>query len=290
MKLFLIGFGLVEFNSTLTSFIHTPEFQRLGQIKMGLWHTVYPAAIETRLTHSLEVAHLAGMAARTLGMKHTYRMHDLIMVAGLLHDIGHVATCHVLDHVLEEKYDSNHEDRSCQVVREIYVKKYGLLHPSEGETVCCMIKGIEEKEDSEPWWYHLVHHPNSDNPDVDRLAYLHSNGIYCGLPRIDPSFMIQHMVVDADGGMIYSESCQTHVDIVQRLRAHMHRVCYQHSCVKHVERVYLSAIAKCVDLVKLVEGLEWLNLTDAALDTVLRRGAPKHMLAIDTHACKEFKE
>lgn len=100
MRLFVLSQGLVHIPEPLVPFVHTSCLQRLTRVKMGLWWCVYPSAVETRFTHSIEVMVLAEKVLDVMGVR-CPRVRKLVMVGALYHDVGHVALSHALDHDTE---------------------------------------------------------------------------------------------------------------------------------------------------------------------------------------------
>ncbi|UXD22684.1 hypothetical protein IPA_07335 [Ignicoccus pacificus DSM 13166] len=119
--------GFIEFPSDLfETLIDTEIFQRLREIRqLGLSHYVYPGANHTRFEHSLGVAHVVKnmlnnirknteeMVIRYLRFKdlkeyagevldHLDSMKKEIIVAALLHDLGHVALSHVFEVAMKD--------------------------------------------------------------------------------------------------------------------------------------------------------------------------------------------
>ena len=59
--------GYIELEPVLVRIIHTPEFQRMKDIKqLGATYWVYPGASHNRFEHSLGTAYLAGKMIETL--------------------------------------------------------------------------------------------------------------------------------------------------------------------------------------------------------------------------------
>ena len=264
---------------------------------MGLWYHVYPSAVETRFTHSLEVMMLAEKLLDTMGVR-CHRVRKLVMVGALYHDVGHVALSHALDHCIEALTGLDHEHRSCQVVHEILHKEHGLLDEGESHIVQAIISGtvtkeaqkaMDEDEEAkwEPWMLQVVHHPDPNTPDVDRLAYIASNGIFCGLITMKPDFIISHAAKDTKTGNLMWRGCEEQIAMVQVVRAHMHRVCYQHPYVKRVEAAYLDAIRSTrlleQEAAKRDHKCWWMVVDDAWLYTQLYLLAPTQLKQIETH-------
>ncbi len=92
--------------------VDTPIFQRLRYIKQnGLLHFVFPGAVHTRFSHSLGTFHLAGRAFNSLfenvsrsdpaalASKEFQYIRQVFETAALLHDCGHSAFSHSIEHV-----------------------------------------------------------------------------------------------------------------------------------------------------------------------------------------------
>ena len=59
--------GYIELEPVLMRIIHTPQFQRMKDIKqLGATYWVYPGASHNRFEHSLGTAYLAGKMIETL--------------------------------------------------------------------------------------------------------------------------------------------------------------------------------------------------------------------------------
>jgi uncharacterized protein len=95
------GFITTPYNILLQIIDH-PYFQRLRRIKqLGLSHLVYPGALHTRFHHAMGCTHLMQQAIDTL----RYNGHEItddeakgVLIAILLHDIGHGPFSHALEH------------------------------------------------------------------------------------------------------------------------------------------------------------------------------------------------
>jgi len=93
-------YGLIDFTDEEREVIQHPYFQRLRRVsQLALAHYVFPGATHTRFSHSLGVAHLAGLLAHELGLPIAERR--LLRIAALMHDIGHFPLSHSLESVYE---------------------------------------------------------------------------------------------------------------------------------------------------------------------------------------------
>lgn len=99
----------------LLDLIDTREFQRLRHIKqLGLSPFTYPGAEHTRFGHSLGVVHLTKrfldkiITLRDVDKKYIEELMDyrmLVLVAALLHDIGHGPFSHALEKTTKVKHE-----------------------------------------------------------------------------------------------------------------------------------------------------------------------------------------
>ena len=108
---------IIEFDTNnpveaaLWDVIQTPAFQRLRRIKqLGFSELVYPGATHSRFSHSIGVFHIARNLISVL--KDRLRISDpnFVIVAALLHDIGHGPFSHTFERVYRDlEIPLNHE-------------------------------------------------------------------------------------------------------------------------------------------------------------------------------------
>lgn len=150
--------------------IQLPEFQRLRRIKqLGLTSMVYPGAQHTRFQHAIGAMHLMYTAVKSLRAKNieiSEKEEVGVLLAILLHDIGHGPFSHTLEHSLLENV--NHEHISSVLMHQINAKMDGNLTTA--------IQIFENKY-SRPFFHQLV----SSQMDMDRLDYLRRDSFYTGV-------------------------------------------------------------------------------------------------------------
>lgn len=149
--------------------VEHPYYQRLRRItQLGLTHYVYPGATHTRFNHTLGAMHLIQKAIRVLRSKQvdiTAAEAEGLMIAILLHDIGHGPFSHSLEYVL---MDIPHEELSIAFMEELNKEFDGRLS---------LALQIFRNEHPKKYLYQLV----SGQLDMDRLDYLTRDSFFTGV-------------------------------------------------------------------------------------------------------------
>lgn len=165
----IYGFVSIPYDIVFDLIEH-PFFQRLRRIKqLGMTHLVYPGALHTRFHHALGAMHLMTKAIEVLRSKGHTITHDEaqgVVIAILLHDIGHGPFSHALEHSLV--HGISHEkisDAFMDKLNKLFHNKLGLA-----------IKIFRNKYPK-----HFLHQMVSSQLDMDRLDYLRRDSFYTGV-------------------------------------------------------------------------------------------------------------
>ena len=123
-------YGFISIPTDLVfDLIEHPYFQRLRYIKqLGMTHLVYPGALHTRFHHALGAMYLMSMAIETLrnkGHAITDDEEEAVIIAILLHDIGHGPFSHALEESIVEGI--SHEDISSMLMHKLNAQFEGKL-------------------------------------------------------------------------------------------------------------------------------------------------------------------
>lgn len=149
--------------------VEHPYYQRLRRVtQLGFTHYVYPGATHTRFNHTLGAMHLIQKAIRVLrskGVEITKAEAESLMIAILLHDIGHGPFSHSLEYVL---MDIPHEQLSIAFMEELNQEFEGKLS---------LAIQIFKNEHPKKYLYQLV----SGQLDMDRLDYLTRDSFFTGV-------------------------------------------------------------------------------------------------------------
>ena len=101
--------GYIEIDDLAIAIIDTVEMQRLRRIRqLGFSYLVYPGANHTRFEHSLGVYHLMTLLLDRLEVAKEEEQE--LIVASLIHDIGHGPYSHVTEPVIKKITGNSHED------------------------------------------------------------------------------------------------------------------------------------------------------------------------------------
>lgn len=178
--------GTMQFTSSedawIKPFIDSAHFQRMRHIKqLGLGDLIFPGAVHTRFNHSLGCCYVASQIAHKIGLPPTDQ--QLVMIASLLHDIGHGPFSHAFEGLFEQKLIL-HEDWTpyflADYSQDAFFQTYNQLNPNNKLT-----------EDIFQQIANMIMHQPVNNPvladivssqlDADRLDYLLRDSHFCGV-------------------------------------------------------------------------------------------------------------
>ena len=278
-------YRFIEVSDLCKQFIDTPEFQRLRNIKqLGLAFYVYPSAVHTRFEHSLGVMHLAGRVGDLLSV--SPREKDLLQLAGLYHDIGHVATSHLLDYILEENNNPfTHEERSIFILNKVN-QRLGLLSQRDVQIITKMIRG-DTTDEKKPYLFEIVSN-KAFGIDVDRLDYLQRDSYHTGMPMFQPDYLLKCLRI-RDGRLAVLEKGRAEVEMMYENRKRLLTLVCRHKAVISTEVLMRKAIHE-LKLEKMFEDEGWLDLDDMSLDVMMRKDCPKLLKTIQTRSWERIPQ
>jgi uncharacterized protein len=157
-------------NSLIFDIIEHPYFQRLRRVaQMGFSSLVYPGANHTRFHHAIGCLHLMQKTVRTLRFKEVVISDaeaNALYIAILLHDIGHGAFSHALEHSIVNGI--SHEEISLKFMKKLNEEFDGQLS---------LAIEIFEGNYKRPFFNQLI----SSQLDIDRLDYLKRDSFFTGV-------------------------------------------------------------------------------------------------------------
>src|SRR5579862_8315652 len=178
--------GTMQFTSLedawVKPFIDSPNFQRLRHIKqLGLGDVIFPGAVHSRFNHCLGCCYVASQIAQKVGL--TDDEQQLVMIACLLHDIGHGPFSHAFEGIFYNKLIL-HEDWTPYFLadynNDLFFASYNERNPKHPldrkkfEEIANMImhQPIEKR---------MLADVVSSQLDADRLDYLLRDSHFCGV-------------------------------------------------------------------------------------------------------------
>lgn len=157
-------------NELIFDVMEHPWIQRLRRIKqLGLTQLVYPGALHTRFHHAIGAMHLMQLAIDSLRLKgHPINEEEAngVLLAILLHDIGHGPYSHALEHSIVKEMD--HEELSL-----LFIKELNREFKHQLDTALAIFSDQYPKK--------FLHRLVASQLDMDRLDYLKRDSFFTGV-------------------------------------------------------------------------------------------------------------
>jgi hypothetical protein len=232
-------YGFITIPSDLVyDLIQHPYVQRLRYIKqLGMTHLVYPGALHTRFHHALGAMHLMGLALETIkskGQAISYQEEEAVIVAILLHDIGHGPFSHALEHTIVDGV--SHEHISTLLMDNLNREFDGKLG---------LALKIFNNRYHKKFLYQLV----SGQLDLDRMDYLNRDSFFTGVSEGVISFdRIIKMLDVVDDQLVVEEKGIYSIEKFLIARRLMYWQVYLHKTVIAAEQMLVKILERAKEL------------------------------------------
>ncbi len=233
--------GFIDLNSGLLfDLIEHPYFQRLRRVRqLGLTSNVYPGANHTRFEHSIGTMHLAQTALNVLrgkGVVITDEEAEGVMVALLLHDLGHGPFSHALEESIVKGIA--HEELSILFMQDLNDEFNGRL-----DLAIRIFLNQYPK--------HFLHLLVSSQLDMDRLDFLKRDSFYCGVSEgvVSSDRIIKMLDVREDQLVVEAKGIYS-VENFLIARRLMYWQVYLHKTVVSAERLLVNLLRRASDLIE----------------------------------------
>ncbi|UUF13185.1 MULTISPECIES: HD domain-containing protein [Flavobacterium] len=225
-------------NELIYDLIQHPYFQRLRRIsQMGLSYLVYPGANHTRFHHALGCMHLMQKAVESLRFKGVAISNEeecALLIAILLHDIGHGPFSHAMEKSIVE--DVNHEAISLLFMNRLNDEFDGRL-----SLAIQVFKGEYHRK----FMLQLI----SSQLDMDRMDYLKRDSFYTGVAEgnVNSERLIQMMNV-VDDVLVIEEKGIYSVEKFLLSRRLMYWQAYLHKTSLVAELILMKVLKRAKEL------------------------------------------
>lgn len=225
-------------NPFIYDLVQHPYFQRLRRIsQMGLSYLVYPGAHHTRFHHALGCMHIMQKAIEVLrfkGIMISDEEENALLIAILLHDIGHGPFSHAMEHSIVE--DVNHEAISLLFMNKLNEEFDGKL-----SLAIQIFKGQYHRK----FMLQLI----SSQLDMDRMDYLKRDSFYSGVAEgnISSDRLIQMMTV-VDDRLVIEEKGIYSVEKFLMARRLMYWQVYFHKTSLVAELILTKVLKRAKEL------------------------------------------
>jgi HD superfamily phosphohydrolase len=232
-------YGFITIPSELVyDLIQHPYVQRLRYIKqLGMTHLVYPGALHTRFHHALGAMHLMSLAFETIkskGQAVSYEEEEAVMIAILLHDIGHGPFSHALEHTIVDGV--SHEHITALLMKNLNQEFDGKLS---------LALEIFNNRYPKTFLHQLV----SGQLDIDRLDYLNRDSFFTGVSEGVISFdRIIKMLDVNDDLLVVEEKGIYSIEKFLIARRLMYWQVYLHKTVIAAEQMLVKILERAKEL------------------------------------------
>jgi HD superfamily phosphohydrolase len=231
----------------LMRLIDRPVFQRLSKIsQLGMVSFVYPAAHHNRFEHSLGVYRTALLFLRQFARQERFtqivspRDANLLILAALLHDIGHWPYCHPIEDMKLEGLPTH----------EAFATEY-ISHDSIADC-------LREDWGVEPEEVIAVIHRKKETPaqailgsilsgpiDIDKMDYLYRDSLHAGVPygqNFDSLRLIRSLCLNESGDRLaITQKGRTAAELMVFARYVMFSEVYWHHAVRSATAMFQRA-------------------------------------------------
>jgi len=238
----------VPFTPRVRALVDTPEFRRLAQIsQLGLVSRIYPGAMHTRFEHALGVFHNSLRYLWQLGKDRRFRelvdphTAEVLMVAALLHDLGHWPFCHPIEDMGLPDLPPHEQFAAHFLAPERDLSRIlqndWKIEPAE------VLDVLAPRTDSPR--LRLLRSILSGPIDIDKMDYLERDSLHCGVPygrNFDKNRLIESLLLNEAGdGLAISYKGKTAAELMVFARYVMFSEVYWHHAVRAATCMFARA-------------------------------------------------
>ena len=290
--------GTIELSELAKSIIDTPEFQRLRRISQtGALSWVFHCATHNRFEHSIGVYYLSKLFAKNLTYESIIddkkRLCEIIGIAGLIHDLGHLAYSHLFEQFLNaDKSIFHHETLSQQLFTKICIEYeiklsedeknniIDIIHPNKKWKNGFIWKGVNVGK----WVYQIVACPET-GIDVDKFDYIVRDSVTCGIKTLFDYKRIIQLAKIQDGEIVFPWKLRYEIFDMYLSRYHLYTNLYNHKAVISVQILIVKIfkeLNKKIDFINKIKNLDVIDITDNIIYDYTNDKIKDYLHKIDT--------
>ncbi len=227
--------------------IDAKEFQRLRRIhQLGGNFQVYPSAEHSRFSHSLGVYEIVRrMLNEVKSLKEELSEYEKVsvMLAGLLHDVGHGPFSHAFEHVTE----FNHEEYTAKIILE-NTQINQILNEVNPKLAQDVVNIIEHKHEND-----ILNQIVSAQLDADRMDYLLRDSYFSATSygQFDLERILRTLRVKNQNGKKHLVVKYTGIHSVEdyiMARYQMYWQVYFHPVARSYETIFIQLFSRLKDI------------------------------------------
>jgi len=227
--------------------IDSPPFQRLKKIsQLGLVSFVYPAANHSRFEHSLGVYRNSLLFLRQLANSPDFcrlissEDAQRLIVAALLHDVGHWPFCHPIED-LELPQIPSHEQFGQNILVDSPIAEY--LRTDWGIDPMAVVNLITKNCQTQT--EKILSSILSGPIDIDKMDYLYRDSLHAGVPygqNFDAPRLIRSLTLNQNqSGLAITHKGKTAAELMVFARYVMFSEVYWHHAVRSATAMFQRA-------------------------------------------------
>ncbi|WP_197077324.1 HD domain-containing protein [Lacinutrix sp. Hel_I_90] len=227
-------------NSLIFDLIEHKYFQRLRRItQMGMSYLVYPGAHHTRFHHAIGCMHLMQKAIQVLrfkGVEINYDEQNALLIAILLHDIGHGPFSHAMEHSIVNGVSHEH-------ISMLFMEELNTEFNNDLTLAIKIFKGDYPRK----FMCQLI----SSQIDMDRADYLKRDSFYTGVAEgnINSERLITMLNVRNDELVVENKGIYS-VEKFLVARRLMYWQVYLHKTSLSAEQLLIRVLKRAKELTK----------------------------------------
>ncbi|KAF9313226.1 SAM domain and HD [Podila horticola] len=280
--------GHVLLDHNVLSYIDTPQFQRLRDLKqLGSAYYVFPGATHNRFEHSIGTSHLAGELVERFRdtqpeLEITESDVKCIKLAGLCHDLGHGPFSHIFDNEFIKRAipgsSWTHEQGSEMMLEYLVDDNHIDIDQEELNFIKDLIMGERRGNSQRQAFLFDIVSNKRNSLDVDKYDYLQRDCYNVGIKSsIDCSRLMKMSRVIDD------QICWHHKEVynlyeLYHTRFSLFKRVYTHRVGKAIEYMLTDALLAADQVMKIssaiFSGPEYLHLTDDIIRQIERSREP----------------